>query len=132
VNPSAGPARVLKGTVTMSKKKTVKRTSAPRTAHRPKVDPRLVRVSDVLGEIWDRVDEGRDPIGAERALFEVVLRHLNHRGVFDLMLKTAVDENKRNGDLDVALDEMLAIAEDEHRAHCACCRERHEKTAAAS
>ena len=89
-----------------------------------------MRVSDVLAEIWDRVDMGRDIDGVERALFEVVLRHLNHRGVFDLMLKTAVDESKGNGDLGVALDEMLAIAEDEHRAHCACCRERHEKAVA--
>jgi hypothetical protein len=132
VNPSAGPARVLKGTVTMSKKKTVKRTSAPRTARKPKepIDPRLQRVLDVLDEAFDECDD-RSIEGLTAAVWGVVDRYLSNRDGMKRAMTVAVAEicdlNRA-----AALDDLLAIAEDEHRAHCACCRERHEKAAVAS
>lgn len=105
--------------------KSVKRTNVPRTARKAEepFDPRLKRTLAELEAAWH--DEKRDPWGYATALWEVVGRHLLDLDGLKRAITVLVEAQTRDLDRSAALDEMAAIADEDHRAHCACCAARH-------
>jgi hypothetical protein len=74
--------------------------------------------------MYDEV-ELRDVDGFTTALWAVLNRYVSHRNDVKRVLTTAVKMTSH--DTDACLDDLLELANREHRLSCACCRERHEK-----
>jgi hypothetical protein len=98
----------------------------------PQIDPRLQRVFDVLDETWDGSDGNvRNWDAFARLVLEATaFRNLVSNDLVKQAIRLIVTANHRNNDLEFTLDELAKIADDEHRAHCACCQRKHGKEAA--